>query len=119
MITTNETEIEKFLASVSENCKEGYDGCFCMEATDDSGLYLAAAYSEEDKSPVCKIAYNPSILQCDYEYDWLMPVYKNTGDVAFVEILVSKENISIDAEYLLKELKRLEEEYEAGNLFCE
>lgn len=57
---------------------------------------------EEDEDDVCmdgtyrlcaKVAYQPSnsIMQCDYDIDWLMPYNKETGDVDDTEIPIYQD----------------------------
>ena len=70
---------------------------------------------EEDKNDDCtvdtwriciKLAYQPSnsMLQCDYDIDWLMPYDKKTGDVYETEYpIYPNSNIALYVHYLLKD----------------
>lgn len=72
---------------------------------------------EEDKNDDCtndtwriciKLAYQPSnsMLQCDYDIDWLMPYDKKTGEVYDTEYpIYPNSNIALYVHYLLKDAK--------------
>ena len=70
-------KIEKFLSTVISN---EFDGTYYMPLGA-CALYLVACKDEEEGT-IAKIAYNCDDLQCDYDLDWCMPVYKN-GEVVF------------------------------------
>ena len=72
---------------------------------------------EEDKNDDCtngiwriclKLAYQPSnsMLQCDYNIDWLMPYNLKTGEVYETEYpIYPNSNIALYVHYLLKDAK--------------
>ena len=72
---------------------------------------------EEDKNDDCtngiwriclKLAYQPSnsMLQCDYNIDWLMPYDKKRGEVYDTEYPIYPDsNIALYVHYLLKDAK--------------
>ena len=72
---------------------------------------------EEDKNDDCtngiwriclKLAYQPSnsMLQCDYNIDWLMPYNLKTGEVYDTEYPIYPDsNIALYVHYLLKDAK--------------
>lgn len=74
---------------------------------------------EEDKNDDCtngtwriclKLAYQPSnsMLQCDYDIDWLMPYNPKTGDVYETEYSIyPNSNIALYVHYLLKDAVKL------------
>lgn len=57
-----------------------------------------------------KIAYQPvnSIMQCDYDIDWIMPYDENTGEVNDTEI--SNPNITTDVDWLLEQWEIIRKE---------
>ena len=60
-----------------------------------------------------KIAYQPSnsIMQCDYDIDWLMPYDEGSGCVNDTEILIhNKEFDEVYADWLLAEWERIKKE---------
>lgn len=105
-------KIEKFLSTVISN---EFDGTYYMPLGA-CALYLVACKDEEEGT-IAKIAYNCDDLQCDYDLDWCMPVYKN-GEVAFVETALAAKDIKLDAKYFYKEFKAMVREIKAGNLLC-
>ena len=72
---------------------------------------------EEDKNDDCtngtwriciKLAFQPSnsMLQCDYDIDWLMPYDKKTGDVYDTEYpIYPNSDIALYVHYLLRDAK--------------
>ena len=72
---------------------------------------------EEDKNDDCtngiwriclKLAYQPSnsMLQCDYNIDWLMPYNLKTGEVYETEYpIYPNSNIALYVHYFLKDAK--------------
>lgn len=72
---------------------------------------------EENKNDDCtvdtwriciKLAFQPSnsMLQCDYDIDWLMPYNKKTGDVYDTEYpIYPNSDIALYVHYLLRDAK--------------
>ena len=74
---------------------------------------------EEDKNDDCtvdtwriciKLAFQPSnsMLQCDYDIDWLLPYDPKTGDVCETEYSIyPNSNIALYVHYLLRDAVQL------------
>lgn len=58
-----------------------------------------------------KVAYQPknSLMQCDYDIDWIMPYDEETGEVDDTETEIT--DIEKDVDWLLKEWERIRKEY--------
>lgn len=114
-------EIANWIAKTLNKCKndDADDGIVyyinCYTDTCDR-LFLVATRDEE--GVVCKIAYNCDDLQCDYELDWNVPLWKDTGDCALCEIHLSESSCAADAEYFFKELAVMEEYIKHNELVC-
>lgn len=75
-------------------------------------------FSDGEYRLCLKLAYQPnnSIMQCDYDIDWLMPYNKETGEVDDTEIAIySLMNVEKELEWLLKQYQRYYEEYKNKN----
>ncbi len=59
-----------------------------------------------------KVAYQPvnSIMQCDYDIDWLMPCDKITGEVIDTETQIT--NVDFDIDWLLKEWEEIKNDFD-------
>lgn len=102
--------IEKLLEQAYKLGKE-LKGTLYTELKD--GLYLVAAWNEDEAGIIAKIAYNNSALQCDYDLDWTMPTSKD-GDVAYTEVLISENDVKSDASFFEKELEVMIKHRDAG-----
>lgn len=114
------SNITKFLRTAYKSLTNGYEGCYFHKLPGCCGLYVVAALQEdhsEDNAPVrpfAKLAYNCDDLQCDYNWDWLMPEYQS-GDCVDTDIRLSK-NHRPDAEYFYKEAKSIIKDLKLGNI---
>lgn len=96
-----------------------YNGtCHLHLGTDDNNndWAIVMAYMDYDgdgERLYAKLAYQPSnsIMQCDYDLDWIMPYDENTGDVWDTEIEVCSPD---DAESIVDWLLRNYEECKAA-----
>lgn len=114
---TKLTKEAQFLKGAYEDLKDNPTGTHYYDLGLDSGLHLVVGEYEDE---ICvKVAYNCDDLQCDYDYDWEMPLYKN-GECAFVEdALDENTDWNKEAQYLVKEAKAMDEEVAKGELVCE
>lgn len=73
--------------------------------------YAIVFTRDEDNTLWGKVAYQSvnSIMQCDYDIDWLMPYNKDTGEVDDTEINI--ESIR-DIQWLIDEAERIVKEAE-------
>ena len=115
-----ETKLSKeaqFLKNAYEALKDGSPATYYYDLGLDSGLHLVVGGCDNE---ICvKVAYNCDDLQCDYEYDWYMPTYKN-GECAFVEdTLDETTDWNEEAKYLVKVAKAMDKEIASGELVCE
>lgn len=65
--------------------------------------YIGEQYIDGYGCQLCvKIAYQPwnSMLQCDYDIDWLMPFDSETGDVFDTEFGIREDASGNEGEYL-------------------
>lgn len=110
-----ETLITEFTAAVREMSMSHFPGTYHwpLEERDGNDWAIVLGWSpgfEEDGTKytdgtygLCaKVAYQPSnsMLQCDYDVDWLMP-YDESGEVYDTEISISDDTESI-VDWLLK-----------------
>lgn len=87
-----DSNLRSFIADLYDQANFGdvFEGTKYCEITDlpeyeeFGSFYLVAAWNE-NKTVDCKIAYNCDALQCDYDFDWYMPVID--GEVYDTEIL--------------------------------
>ena len=114
---TKLTKEAQFLKGAYEDLKDNPTGTHYYDLDLDSGLHLVVGEYEDE---ICvKVAYNCGDLQCDYDYDWEMPLYKD-GECAFVEdVLDENTDWNKEAQYLIKEAKAMDEEVAKGELVCE
>ena len=116
-----ETKLSKeaqFLKNAYEELKDGSPATYYYDLGLDSGLHLVVGGYSDDEIFV-KVAYNCDDLQCDYDYDWYMPTYKN-GECAFVEdALDETTDWNEEAQYLVEEAKAMDKEIASGELVCE
>ncbi len=69
-------ELKKFIKEVQKAA--AFDGCWCRKLSEENetkgekALYLVFAHDEE-AGLIGKVAYNCDDLQCDYDWDWMMP----------------------------------------------
>lgn len=86
--------------------------------TDDNGndWAIVMAYmdynGDGNEELYAKLAYQPSnsVMQCDYDIDWLMPYDEETGEVWYTELSVDSSN----AESVINWLLDSYEEYKAA-----
>ena len=110
-------EVAKFLKNAYEGLKEDPVGTYYYDLNLDSGLHIVVG--EMDDEILTKIAFNCDDLQCDYDWDWEMPTYKD-GEVAFVEdALVDGMDFEQEADYLIKEAKAMDKSIAKGELLAE
>ena len=98
----------KLYELVCENLKHSGEVFYYSLAIKDNKNWALVFTINEDNEIVGKFAYNDSLLQCDYNFDWLMPLDKN-GDVIDTEIFAI--NSKYDIEWLYRNWKEYEEEY--------
>lgn len=86
------------------NSKEIYDeitnvtdGCYHYLIGEDKYDYFALVFAYDDEEILHgKVAYQSknSMLQCDYDFDWIMPYNEQTADVYDTDIEITcKEDI--------------------------
>lgn len=88
--------INEFANAVDEMNETHFGGTYYWRIdTDDDGNNWAIVLSYQDydgdgEKLYSKLAYQPSnsIMQCDYDIDWLMPYDKDTGEVYDTELSV-------------------------------
>lgn len=103
--------ITSFINAVAEAEAIGcYDGTYHWYLnTDDrsNDWAIVMSYMDYDgdgnERLYAKVAYQPSnsIMQCDYDIDWIMPYDYNTDDVWDTEISISSNTAKADIEWLL------------------
>ena len=68
-------------------------------------------YRKGDCNLCIKLAFQPnnSVMQCDYDIDWLMP-YEDNGDVDDTELTLSEgDDLNEAVDWLFNQFKRYEE----------
>lgn len=80
----------------------GWDSGFDTDSTD--------KYADGEYRICCKIAFNDSDLQCDYNWDFVMPEDEDTEEVDDTNIYVG-ENFDSTAKYLNEEAERIIKEW--------
>ena len=114
---SQEGEVANFLKKAYEGLSENPTGTYYFDLGLPSGLHVVVG--EYDGDICTKIAFNCDDLQCDYDYDWEMPTYKD-GEVAFVEdTLNANTDFVKEAEYLIGEANAMDKEIANGNLLAE
>lgn len=89
-------ELKKFIEEVLKD-NRNFDGCRYHYLDDTYALVFAwtDVYGlGQGESLCCKIAYNCDDLQCDYDWDWYMPIDKD-NDVVITEIIDCQDS-SVD-----------------------
>lgn len=86
---------------------EGYDpdDDMIQKTVDHGGSYTFTLCS--------KLAVNIDDLQCDYDFDWHMPSWKNDGEVCDTDMAVCKK---FDLDYYIGESKAIIKGFEKGEL---
>lgn len=120
------TELEKivktFLESITDDLKSESDSMYSgilvefYTLDEDSHLAIVATYDEREDVIRCKLGYNTDDLQYSYDYDWMMPIDKATGQLYDTEITVTKDSIASDTKWFCDNYKILQKEYKLGNL---
>lgn len=88
---------------------------FDLDKADGKRWAIAIAWMDWDNTNdwklYAKVAYQPtnSIMQCDYDIDWIMPYNEETGEVDDTETEIT--DIEKDVDWLLKEWERIRKEY--------
>ena len=112
---SKEVIINAFINAVAEMEINHYDGTYHWHlATDDNNNDWAIVmaymdYDDDDNEHLyAKIAYQPnnSLMQCDYDIDWLMPYDKKTGDICDTELPVNSSSAKEDIEWLLEQFDK-------------
>lgn len=117
----NKTKLIKEFTNAVANMKKTHaNGTYCWildtdENNNDWAIVLGWAYGfEADETDDCmdgkwrlctKLAYQPnnSLMQCDYDIDWLMPYNEESGEVDDNEISIYPDtNIEETIDWLLK-----------------
>lgn len=118
--------VKEFTAAVKEMCRTHGNGTYYWRlGSDDKNdwaivLGWADGFEEDATDPcmdgtwrICaKLAYQPwnSIMQCDYDIDWLMPYDEETMEVDDTEVSIYPDtNLDSVVAWLLKCWKRYEE----------
>lgn len=106
-----ENIITAFANAVNDMTATHFDGTYHWHLhTDDNNNDWAIVMSYMDydgngnEELYAKLAYQPSnsIMQCDYDIDWLMPYDEETGEVFFTELSVDSSNAKSVVEWLLR-----------------
>lgn len=87
------------------------DWCIVLGWCDGFDSNEIDSYSDDTYRLCIKLAYQPSnsLLQCDYNIDWLMPYDEKTNDVDDTEIPIYKDtNLNIEIDWLLNKFKEYE-----------
>lgn len=112
-------EIRSFLKRVLDNYDTSCTWYYDLETHNGKRWALVAAWmdyeDEGEYKPYCKLAYQPtnSMMQCDYDVDWMMPTDKD-GDVDTTELCFGTANgepNSYDIDWILKEWESYKELY--------
>lgn len=104
-----ENIITAFANAVKDMEATHFDGTYHRHLdTDDNGndWAIVMAYMDYDgdgESLYAKMAYQPSnsIMQCDYDIDWLIPYDEKTGEVWDTELSVDSSNAESVINWLL------------------
>ena len=105
----NKENLVTAFASTVKNIESGFDGTYhwhldCDDDGNDWAIVMASMdYDGDGESLYAKLAYQPSnsIMQCDYDIDWLMPYDEETGEVWDTELYVDSYNAVSAMEWLL------------------
>lgn len=107
---------ERFVRAVGEMADD-HDGLGCrwwVVADDDENVYaIVLGWLDEDGHAAwrlhAKVAYQSkrSIMQCDYDIDWLMPYDPMTGDVWDTDVAVTPESAAADWGWLVSQASEL------------
>lgn len=114
-------EIADWLAKTFETCKNDdiNDGTvYYLNCHTDTRYRLFLVATRDEDGVLCKIAYNCDDFQYDYELDWNVPIWKDTGDCALCEIHLLKKSAMADANYFFKELAAMERLIKCNELVC-
>ena len=115
-----ENLIAAFANAVKDMTATHFDGTFHWHLdTDENGndWAIVMSYMDYDSDGndrlYAKLAYQPSnsIMQCDYDIDWMMPYDETTGEVWDTEVSVYSADY---AEKIVNWLLRSYEEYMAA-----
>jgi len=106
----NETIITAFANAVKDMEATHFEGTYHWYLdSDDNGndWAIVMAYMDHDgdgyERLYAKVAYQPSnsIMQCDYDIDWIMPYDEETGEVWDTKVSVDSSNAKSVVEWLL------------------
>lgn len=106
-----ENIINAFVNAVKDMTATHFDGTYHWHLNTDENnndWAIVMAYMDYDGDGDClyaKLAYQPSnsIMQCDYDVDWLMPYDENTGEVWDTEMSVDLNNAEYAVAWLLEQ----------------
>lgn len=111
---SNNKLIKTISSLLKKSIETNFEGCLYS----DLGNGLALVASQQEEGVFAKIAYNCDDLQCDYNWDWQMPVYKD-GEICFTETLVQKGKITKLTDWFLKCYKEMISEIVTGDLLLD
>lgn len=103
-------DVERFLKRALNEFTSDDDGTMYLRLTDD--LFVVCGYFNGGLE--AKIAYNCDDLQCDYDWDWRMPIDDKSGDVLDTSTSVGENNIKSLSNYFIKEANAMQKEIDRG-----
>lgn len=111
----NKIEVENYLRKCLSSLKSVTDDCQYL-SLEEYNLYLVSSYCEDAEGVITKIASNVSKLQCDYDTDWLAPIFTAYSDACLVEIKLHEESIDAEAKYLMDQFKYIKNAIKRGTV---
>lgn len=119
-MTNLESKIKKF---IKDSVEADFDGCQFINLEDD--FYLVSM-KDRVGTTLIKIAENVDDLQCDYDWDWSMPIVADKDVVYDTESAILKKDYYLESDpekfynefvaYYKGELAELLKLKKAGNL---
>ena len=114
ILETTQEELAGFLRAESapSRWKDWPDGCCYMRVGTADGIpwcVVMALSGEAGEKPEvrAKLARNVDDLQCDYDWDWEMPVNEDTSEVLDSDIPVAPGSADSDAAWFLSCLRAI------------
>ena len=97
-------ELAKFIEEAVTNLRNGGEGTWYKQL---GGKLYCVIGNYDDNTVLGKIAVNSDDLQADYDWDWTMPYYEDSGDVWDTEVEISDNDWEMYAQDFLTQYEEL------------